>query len=108
MKEKTVPKRKPLAKSTPQVKTRKWVKKKNGLFGWVTSVEKCKPSTENVSLYNIRAGGMGASTKIEENILTREDGGESELLEAVGQRRAGGIMIMKVKAGPGKELLDIL
>ena len=51
---------------------------------------------------------MGASTKIKENIITREDGGESELLEAIGQRRAGGIMIMKGKAGPGKELLYIL
>ena len=83
LKEKTVPKRKPLTKSTPHVKTRKWVKKKNGLFGWVTSVEKCKPSTENLSMNIIRVGGMGAK----ENILTREDGGEFELLEAAGQRR---------------------
>ena len=87
--EKTVPKRKPLTKSTPQVKTRKWVRKKNGLFGWVTSVEKCKPSTENLSMNIIRVGGMGAKEN-KENILTRENGGEPELLEAAGQRRLQG------------------
>ena len=105
LKVKTVPKRKP-TKSTPQVKTRKWVKKKNGLFGWVTSVKKCKPSIDNLSVNIIRAGGMGASNKINENTQTGEDGGVYELLEAAGQRRAGGIV--KVKAGPGKELVNNL
>ena len=49
---------------------------------------------------------MGASNKTNENTQTGEDGGVYELLEAAGQRRAGGIV--KVKAGPGKELVNIL
>ena len=68
----------------------------------------CKPSIENLSMNIIRAGGIGASNKINENTQTGDDGGEYEyeLLEAAGQRRAGGIV--KVKSGPGKELVNIL
>ena len=32
------PPKKPLNQKKPQVKMRKWVKKKNGLFGWITCV----------------------------------------------------------------------
>ena len=37
-KQKGGPPKKPQQPKKLQVKTRKWVKKKNGLFGWITSV----------------------------------------------------------------------
>ena len=45
-------------KKRPQVKTRKWVRKKNGLFGWVTSV-----ASKGSGKDPLNCGGGGAKYK---------------------------------------------
>ena len=58
-------------KKRPQVKTRKWVRKKNGLFGWVTSVASQGSGKEPHNF-----GGVGDTNKSEntEQGKGREDG----------------------------------
>ena len=83
----------------PQVKTRKWVRKKNGLFGWVTSISEGKPSApREVATEDILAGGRGKLTS-KENMKTTGGGDLNGLLGAAGPRRAE----RKVKAEPGEE-----
>ena len=75
----------------PQVKTKRWVKKKNGLFGWVTSIVKSKPSApREVPPHDILAGGGGSKIypKNNENIQIR-GGGLEGLPDAAGLRKAG-------------------
>ena len=71
---------------TPQVKTKRWVKKKNGLFGWVTSIVRSKPSApREVPPNDILAGGGGSKIypKNTENIQMR-GGGLEGLPDAAG------------------------
>ena len=83
----------------PQVKTRKWVRKKNGLFGWVTSISEGKPNApREVATEDILAGGRGKLTS-KENMKTTGGGDLNGLLGAAGPRRAE----RKVKAEPGEE-----
>ena len=51
-----------------QVKTRKWVKKKNGLFGWVTSISKNSGKPQESPPYEILKGGVGKINKKEHSI----------------------------------------
>ena len=48
-------------KTRPQVKTRKWVLKKNGLYGWITSVREAKSSEKK--LQNSIPSGRGVAKK---------------------------------------------
>ena len=67
-----IPKKAPQnIKKRPQVKTRKWVRKKNGLFGWVTSVASQGSGKEPHNFW-----GVGDTNKSEntEQGKGREDG----------------------------------
>ena len=46
-----------------QVKTRKWVKKNNGFFGWVTSISKNSGKPQESPPYEILKGGVGKINK---------------------------------------------
>ena len=75
--EKTAPKKKTTSGpkiKIPQVKTKKWVQKKNGLFGWITSIVENKLSVpREVPPHDILAGGGGSKIypKTNENIQMR-------------------------------------
>ena len=63
--EKTAPKKKTTTSGPkiriPQVKTKRWLQKKNGLFGWITSiVEKKQSAPREVPPHDILAGGGGS------------------------------------------------
>ena len=52
-------------KTRPQVKTRKWVLKKNGLYGWITSVREAKSSEKKPQ--NSIPSGRGVEKKKKKN-----------------------------------------
>ena len=57
---KMAPKSAPKSKKLQlQVKKRKWVKKKNGLFGWVTSISKASGKPQESPPCEILKGGVG-------------------------------------------------
>ena len=92
--EKTAPKRKTTTSGPkikiPQVKTKRWVQKKNGLFGWVTSiVEKKQSAPREVPPHDVLAGGGGSKIhpKNKQNIQTM-GGGPEGLPDAAGLRKA--------------------
>ena len=65
--------RKPQVKKKLQVRTKKWVQRKNGLFGWVSCVqaEKGGMQASKVTPRTFHSGGVANST----NISNNEDGG---------------------------------
>ena len=61
-------------KNQLQVKTRKWVRKKNGLFGWVTSIAKESGKPQEIAHGEILNGGVGKIQKEH----SRQSGGRME------------------------------
>ena len=65
---KGAPQKAPPKPKLPQVKTRKWIKKKNGLFGWVTSVTK-PGKVEDPPKFSKKEGvGIFQTVKVNHNI----------------------------------------
>ena len=61
---KGAPQKVPPKPKLPQVKTRKWIKKKNGLFGWVTSVIKPGKVEDPPKIFK-KGGGYFSNSKSE-------------------------------------------
>ena len=98
---KLAPKSAPKSKKLQlQVKKRKWVKKKNGLFGWVTSISKDSGKPQETPPYEILNGGVGKTKK--ENFRTSEGQGENSAGSC--PANLGGELEKESETGPAEEL----
>ena len=86
-----------------QVKKRKWVKKKNGLFGWVTSISTDSGKAQESPPYEILKGGVGKPKK--ENSRTSEGWGENSAGSC--PANLGGGLDKESGTGPAEELSNI-